>query len=290
MTDTKELLPKSRAFFRKFKQSHFNDYFECMRESRVGPGSGYSHFYRANEVIQHIRDIVHNLDETFGDVKIPEDFTSPKRLVETWQWFREFLLSRNLLFDNVLATVENLPEPFYWIRKVHIDTLGLLEEILSMNEVKEYTSTLKDKKKSDSVHFDIVIITALHDTEFEAIKKMPVTFTPYPVAHDTTNYLEGKIGKKSILIATDDTMGIAAATSLSTKVIAKFSPSYLIMGGIAAGVKDKEKNYGDILVSRFTWNYESGKYKFNTKTKSTVFVPNPEPIELDSVLILNLSL
>ncbi|MPN09644.1 5'-methylthioadenosine/S-adenosylhomocysteine nucleosidase [bioreactor metagenome] len=80
-------------------------------------------------------------------------------------------------------------------------------------------------------------------------------------------------------------MGIAAAASLSTKIISKFSPSYLIMAGIAAGVKDKEKNYGDILVARFTWNYESGKYKYNIKTKTTTFEPNPEQIELDDSIV-----
>lgn len=286
MTDTKEYLPKSRNIFRKFKKAHFDDYFEYMRQSRVGPGSGYWHFYRDGEVIQHIRDIVHNLDETFGNVTIPQDFTSPKRLVETWQWFREFLISRNQLFTDVLGTVEKPPDPFWWVRTIHTDTLALLEEILSMPEVKQYTSsTINEKRELQNKKFDIVIITALHDTEFEAIKKLPVAFTPYPVTHDDTNYLEGQIGTKSILIATDDTMGIAAATSLSTKIIAKFSPKYLIMAGIAAGVKDKEKNYGDLLVSRFTWNYESGKYKYNSKTKTTVFEPNPEQIDLHASIV-----
>ena len=59
----------------------------------------------------------------------------------------------------------------------------------------------------------------------------------------------------------------------------------MVMAGIAAGVKDSEKKYGDILVSRYTWNYEAGKYKYRLKTKTTIFEPNPEQIELDDSLV-----
>ncbi|MBX7047307.1 MAG: hypothetical protein K1X86_15865 [Ignavibacteria bacterium] len=57
------------------------------------------------------------------------------------------------------------------------------------------------------------------------------------------------------------------------------------MAGIAAGVKDKEKNYGDILVATFTWNYDSGKYKFDTKISKTVFEADPEQIEIDATMV-----
>ncbi|MEA4917271.1 5'-methylthioadenosine/S-adenosylhomocysteine nucleosidase [Proteiniphilum sp.] len=291
MTDTEEYLPQSRTLFRKFMQAHYRDYFEDMREARVGPSSGYWYFYRDGEVIQHIRDIVHNLEETFGNVTIPGEFTSPKLLVEAWKWFHDYLQTKETeLFDDVFKTLEKkkqlVPEPLRWVYRDHKNVLGLLEKILSMEEVKKYLNEKKESKQNaNSNSFDIVIITALHDTEFEALKKMPIILNRFPVADDSTNYWNGKIGNKSILLATDDKMGIAAAASLSTKIISKFSPSYLIMAGIAAGVKDKEKNYGDILVARFTWNYESGKYKYNIKTKTTTFEPNPEQIELDDSIV-----
>ena len=293
MNDTIKYLPESRALFRKFMKARFKDFWEITKNARVGPGSGYWFFYRDNEVIQHIRDITHNLEETFGDVSIPEEFSSPRQLVKSWNWFHTFLKSRESLFEDVIKTTEStqkvLPEPFWWIRQKHIDILELMDEIMNMEEVKKYLDEQADTDKNlpnnEIYEFQIVIITALYDTEFEAIKKLPISLEPYKSKHDNTNYYQSKIGSKSVLFATDDKMGMAAAAALSTKLIAKFSPEYIIMAGIAAGVKDKEKNYGDILVCRSTWNYESGKYRYTRKYKKTIFEPNPEQIELESALV-----
>lgn len=57
------------------------------------------------------------------------------------------------------------------------------------------------------------------------------------------------------------------------------------MAGIAGGVKDKDKSYGDILVARWSFNYDSGKYKYNLKKKQSIFEPNPEQIELSANLV-----
>ena len=293
MTDIETYLPESRKLFRIFFQTHYKDYWEDMKFARVGPGTGYWYYYKDGEVIQHIRDIVLNLSETFGNVTIPTEFTSPKRLVETWSNFTELLLQKNELFDDVINTSkskkQHLPEPFWSVRKVHIDTLAIMEEIMSMDEVrnilvlKKETIKIEDKNKEES--YDIVIITALHDTEFEALKKMPIPQEPALFKNDSTNYRKCKIGNRSILFATDDKMGMAASAALTAKIVAKFSPLYIIMAGVAAGVKDKEKNYGDILVARTTWNYESGKYKFNQKNGVTTFEPNPEQVELENSIV-----
>lgn len=92
-----------------------------------------------------------------------------------------------------------------------------------------------------------------------AFKKQFTSFTER-VSEDKTQYLQGKIGEKTVLIATDDTMGMAASTALTAKMLNKFRPHYIFMGGIAAGVKSDDRDFGDILVARLTWNYESGKY------------------------------
>ncbi|MBX7047306.1 MAG: hypothetical protein K1X86_15860 [Ignavibacteria bacterium] len=217
MTDTKEYLPKSRALFRKFINAHLNDYFKEIGYAKVGPGTGYPFFYRDNEVIQHLRDITYNLEETFGYVTIPEEFPSPKALVKTWQWMHDFLFSKNELFEDVLKTSEKdkkrLPEPFSWIHKTHNDVLELLQEILEMEEVKKYLDEINKKGEKEilSKEFDVAIITALHDHEFEALKNLPCGFTRFVVKDDATNYLRGEIDKKTVLIATDNKMGLAAS-------------------------------------------------------------------------------
>jgi len=248
-------------------RDHFAVLFETMREARVGPGTGYPSFYRDSEVIQHLRDVVHNLNETFGDVSIPGVFASPHQLVDTWVWFHAFLKDRDGgLFDDVfkhLNLSEDEQRP-YWLTRihhVHKDVEALLEEIRSMPEVKGYISEheVADEEGGHAQElstrcFDVVVITALHDTEFEALRRTMAGFTRHLEKDDPTDYWEGMVANKRVLLATDDRMGMAAAASLTTKIIAKFCPRYVIMAGIAAAVKDNEKAYGDILVTRQTWN------------------------------------
>ncbi len=77
------------------------------------------------------------------------------------------------------------------------------------------------------------------------------------ITYFKTTFIEN--GKsKSIIAATADQMGIAASSHLSTKMILYFKPQYLIMGGIAAGIKDRELGFGDIMVAEQSWDYGSG--------------------------------
>jgi nucleoside phosphorylase len=84
-------------------------------------------------------------------------------------------------------------------------------------------------------------------------------------------------------------MGMAAAASLTMKIIAKYSPKYIIMAGIAGGVKDGIKNYGDVLVARWSFNYESGKYKYNMEKNQSIFEPDPKQIEFSSEFIAKIN-
>jgi nucleoside phosphorylase len=293
MNDIKTYLPKSRKLFRLFLDAHLKNYWDEMNFARVGPGTGYWYYYRDGEVIQHIRNIVHNLDQTFGNLTIPTEFASPSRLIDTWSNFMQLLIQKNELFDDVIKTSkiknQSLPDPFWSVHKVHIDTLALLEEIMNMDEVKVLLEP-KDlgvvyDNKNEHGKYDIVVITAIYDTEFEALKTLPIPQESVIFINDSTNYRKCKIGNKSVLFATDDKMGMTASAALTTKIIAKFSPIYIIMAGIAAGVKDNEKNYGDILVARTTWNYDSGKFKFDKTNEVTIFEPNPEQVELENSII-----
>lgn len=290
MSDIKEYLPKSRKLFRAFIKSKHSNFREVAKHSKVGSTSGYNEYYRHREVTQHSWDILLNLEERFGYVNIPENFSSPKQLTSSWLAFYEFLKDKDLIFDDILKRYskdpEILPFPFSDVYKMHTDVLELFKEIIQMDEVQSYLKPAKGIKGVLSTkEFDVVIITALYKTEYEELLKLPIKFTAFKSPNDSTMYHQGKIGAKTILIATDDKMGMSSSSSLATKVLFKFNPEYLIMAGIAAGVKDDEKNYGDILIARSTWNYESGKYKYKMKPKSTVFEPNPEQIDIHSDLV-----
>lgn len=78
-------------------------------------------------------------------------------------------------------------------------------------------------------------------------------------------------------------MGMAAAATLSTKMIEHFKPKYIIMVGIAAGIGN-DKNLGDIIIPSEVWNYSSGKYieSKNGQESMLEFLPDPVSIPLEA--------
>ncbi len=112
--------------------------------------------------------------------------------------------------------------------------------------------------------FDVAIITALPYPEFDAVLKLnDGKWEPVEIKDDFTKYYKSTFSKgektKTVIAATADQMGMTAASHLSTKMILYFKPKYLIMSGIAAGIKDRGLGYGDILVAEQSWDYGSGK-------------------------------
>lgn len=168
--------------------------------------------------------------------------------------------------------------------------IDIFEVVLSLDEIMDFKRKNNTIMVKEANKYDVVIITALHETEFEALLKLPVELKKINIENDSTDYRNCVIGNVSVLMATDDKMGMTAAATLSTKLISKFSPKYLIMSGIAGGIKTDSNNYGDILVSRYSFNYESGKYKYKLDKKQTVFEPNPEQVEISSDLVPSINL
>ena len=104
------------------------------------------------------------------------------------------------------------------------------------------------------------------DTESEAIMRM-YDWKSRRYKGDDQLYYEAvtQVGgeKRRIIAARQDEMGMTAAATLSMKLIQHARPKYLIMPGIAAGVKDEDSNvqmYGDVILADRVWNYSNGKY------------------------------
>lgn len=147
--------------------------------------------------------------------------------------------------------------------------------------------------------YDVAIITALPHPEFEAILRLNnCKWEPLEVENDFITYykstfIEGSI-TKTIIAATADQMGMTAASHLSTKMILYFKPQYLIMSGIAAGIKDRGLGYGDILVAEQSWDYGSGKIvELDKTTESELadikFLPDTRDIQLSADLKAKIS-
>jgi nucleoside phosphorylase/CheY-like chemotaxis protein len=150
---------------------------------------------------------------------------------------------------------------------------------LLRNKIEYLIDSKKDiiSEKLLEYEFDIAIITAL-DKELKKILNLNWKWKEYPIQNDITTYHIGQFQKGDqtirIVAACTPQMGMCASSTLSMKLIHHFKPKYLIMSGIAAGIKG-EVNLGDIMIADEIWDASSGKIK-GDKEKGTLFLPDPK--------------
>lgn len=145
-----------------------------------------------------------------------------------------------------------------------------------MKQVIEFASACRDFKREaieilgieQSVYeheefhglIDVAVITATAD-EFESVKKI-IDHPKQTVfnKNDSTIYFVGEIFAKNrklkILLPFPYSMGIEAASALTTKIISSFRPRFIFMSGICAGNKNISK-IGDIIIAEKSLNYNS---------------------------------
>ena len=73
-------------------------------------------------------------------------------------------------------------------------------------------------------------------------------------------------------------MGMVASAALTTKIIDTFKPYMVIMGGIAAGLKE-EVNLCDIIIADESWDYGSGKISASEEL-DCYYKFDPEPHQI----------
>lgn len=313
MRKEEEYFPIAVPYFKDFVKANLIDFYQHMQEYRTYPSGGYASFYRDNEVMQVLINIYHNIDETFGDLKIPETFPSPKALARAWKSFLVFLRNDDRLFDDIYKKLGNKEEedfPYPIILTV-IDSdrrkvIDLLEHILSLPEVKAYleeNQTIEvqtDKIKytiAPTRTFDVAIITAIYK-EYEQVTRLLQNSTIPPFKDPSrTTYFQGElqiIPDKNIkvLVACANQMGMTSAASLASKLIYRFTPRVVAMVGIAAGISGE---IGDIMIPDILWDYGSGRSELVEKKilgfykkEIEVFTPYRFPITIKQDLIAEL--
>ncbi len=137
---------------------------------------------------------------------------------------------------------------------------------------------------SNYYHPDVAIVTALEDPELEELLKL--TQEPVKFVLEGHSYyrfsIENKSNKKiSILCASAERMGLSWSASLTTRIINKFSPKYIMMTGICAGV-DGRTELGDIIVGDPVWDWGAGK--LSEKSGEKIFLPDPHQLPLNRKL------
>ncbi len=125
--------------------------------------------------------------------------------------------------------------------------------------ILRYDGAPKEKRK---YLYDVAIITAI-PVEKDAVHKLSDEWEKVEIEGDSTIYYHTqwkKDGKNIKVITTSLTqMGMVSATAITSKMIYNFAPRYIVMTGIAGGVKE-EYEFGDIIIPKEVKDYCSGKY------------------------------
>jgi len=160
---------------------------------------------------------------------------------------------------------------------------------IDLNELSEAVKNVKPilvsdlKKSSQSIaettnfyeqnaDVEVAIIAALYDDEFVSLKEFIVDEISVP-GFETMKIVKFKDSEKKVLVDFQTKMGMVEATYLSTQILARFSPKYLIMVGVCGGRATKEIKLLDILIPSKVFDYQTGKYE-NGKFKPYLRVCN----------------
>jgi nucleoside phosphorylase/CheY-like chemotaxis protein len=132
---------------------------------------------------------------------------------------------------------------------------------------------------------DLCVIAALRDPELKALLRLPWGWRDLSIDGDATLYYEGRYaglqGERRVLAAHAPQMGMTAAAILATKMIHCFSPKYIAMVGICAGVRGV-CNFGDVICVDPCWDWGSGK--FVDRSGTSEFLQAPSQLRLDTFI------
>lgn len=143
--------------------------------------------------------------------------------------------------------------------------------------------SLVEEASSESL-VRLAVVTALGE-EFDAVIAAMHEVSERQFPGDPTSYFEGvfREGEKaiSVVVATSNRMGMAAAATLTTKILSKYRPKYIAMAGIAAGIPGKV-SLGDVLIADPSWDWGGGK--FEVVNGIGKFSADPEQLRIDAKL------
>jgi nucleoside phosphorylase len=146
---------------------------------------------------------------------------------------------------------------------------------------------LPAKAHEEDFGIDIGIVCALEQPEFAAV--MTALGGPsnwhetgnarYAHVYRETEVLTNSGTKLKVVGTTSTSMGLTAASIVTTQLILQFRPRIVLMIGIAAGTRDGNKQFGDVLVADPSVDYNSGKVVQKDGVRG--FQPDPYPIGLN---------
>jgi nucleoside phosphorylase len=157
-------------------------------------------------------------------------------------------------------------------------------------KLREQSSLPLPVEHDESFGIDIGVVCALEQPEFAAVMAAlggPTNWKEVGTARFTHVYRETEMRTDSgrllkVVGTTSTSMGLTAASIVTTQLILQFRPRIVLMIGIAAGTRDGGKQFGDVLVADPSVDYNSGKVIQQDGVRG--FQPDPYPIGLNARL------
>ncbi|MGZ4089230.1 MAG: 5'-methylthioadenosine/S-adenosylhomocysteine nucleosidase family protein [Bacteroidia bacterium] len=133
-------------------------------------------------------------------------------------------------------------------------------ELIGKNLVFAKTQKKQETSIQTNIeHCDYAIIAALYDDEYTSFKDF-LEDEKIVDGFETMVIAKLKGSDKKVVIDFQTRMGMVEATYLSTQILARFSPKYLVMVGVCGGRASKGVKLLDIIIPNKVFDYQSGKY------------------------------
>lgn len=226
------------------------------------------------------------------DVQIPVRFEQDPEIDGGANFLRDLYSSNKMVLPDYILGVTAHEKSYQSANPIFDEKLWALIKYDEASDewsqkILSYVKRIIDTKKSEDhrsfkqYDYDLGIVCALNDVELESIKRLSHDWE-MKYGDDGVPYycsvFQNDTKKIKVVAAAAPQMGMTATAVLTTNMIHQFTPKYLAMTGIAAGVTGKV-GLGDILVADPSWDYGNGKVIDDDGTYK--FQPDVQQIRLD---------
>jgi hypothetical protein len=144
-------------------------------------------------VRQALCNIVLNIHDTFGDLRIPEGFSSPLRLVSTLENYQQLLKGHNDLLEDVFKHYQGEREPPYialQISRINNEVLDAVSFALSFEEAKQYSlgTTSLPMGESEAIRRVKTILDRFHTVAHQLTQRRSDNKQPRPTLRISDEY------------------------------------------------------------------------------------------------------
>lgn len=187
-----------------------------------------------------------------------------KELVKNEKYLNKINIKKYIksLFGEIDIEANLDPETF--CSRIYAHLCSGISKMSSQHFINAYSET---KEKLLSTKKVLIVTTTAMEAKVVINSFEKKGFSPFPISTGRLTFWNfGIIGNSELLMLKISEMGSLKPSGSALSIqeaIDSIKPDYVIMVGIAFGLKRKSQEIGDILVSRELQNYESQKKKEN---------------------------